>query len=98
MYHITGEMQERHQTDSPRYIVTLEDLWQDFSYNLKTSLGPAELLIFEGFHLGGQLGRDNHIGYVTDLPAAHLSAVAQVEVFRESIPCPPAGILDTGPT
>jgi len=64
---------------------------------LDAPLSPASLLSLEGADLGRQLGRDDDVGQIPYPPAAQLSAVAEVEILRQRVPLPAAGVLDAGP-
>src|SRR5690349_13403135 len=46
--------------------------------------------------MGGQFSRYNHVGKIINFPAAHLGAIAEVEILSKCVPLPATGIFDTG--
>ncbi len=43
---------------------------------------------------GRQLGRSDNVGYVSDAPAAQLSAIAEIEILRQRVPLPSTGVAN----
>src|SRR5688572_20956347 len=91
---IACQMHKGHEADMQREVGLFEYFRQDLAHDLKTPLRPTELLLFEGFDLGGQFRRHNDICKVTDLPTTHLGAIAQVQVLGQSIPLPAACVFN----
>jgi hypothetical protein len=75
-----------------------QDAGKELSAGLDRTLRPAVLLRLERVHLhrhlcGGDDVRDEH-----EAPAAELSTVAEIEIFRERIVLPASGVGNGGPT
>src|SRR2546423_2919819 len=71
---------------------------QQFLAGLDRAFRPAMLLGFETVHVDRQLGRRDNIRQENKFPASELRAIAQVEIFGQSVVLPPARFADARPT
>jgi len=63
--------------------------------SLHGSLGPTSLLLLEGGDRERDLGVDNDVAEVVNLPSLELSAVREIEILGEGISRPVSSFLDT---
>ncbi len=70
------------------------DFRQKFPGGLDRALGPAMLLRFEGTHFDRQFGGSDDVRQINEAPALHLGPVGQIQIFRQRIVLPAAGIVD----
>ncbi len=90
---VRREVEERLGLDRQRHL-RAQDLRQQLAARLDGPLRPAVLLRLERVHLDRHFGRRDEIGDEHELPAAQLSAVAQVQVFGQRVVLPAAGVVD----
>ncbi len=96
MDQIAGQVNDPFQLNTPG-LVGAEKRSEQLQGGLDAPLGPTGLLPLETADLGRQLGRDDDVGHIPYLPAAQLSAVAEVEVLSQRVSLPAAGIPNAGP-
>ena len=70
------------------------DPGQEFFTGLNGAFGPAMLLGLETIHVHRQLGRRHDVGKEDKSPTSELGAIAQIEIFTQSIVLPTPGLLD----
>src|SRR5260221_5678437 len=74
--------------------IPFQNARQEFPAGLDRALCPASLLRLELLHFDRHFGRRDQPGHEDELPPAQLRAIAQIEIFRERIVLPAAGVLD----
>jgi len=74
--------------------IAAQDPWQQLARGLDAALRPAVLLGLESVHFHRHFRRRDDLGQVDEPPASELRAIAEVQVLRQRVVLPPAGILD----
>src|SRR5437867_2235294 len=69
---------------------------QQFLAGLDGSLCPAMLLRFKPVHVHWELSGRYNIGQVNKSPAHELGAIAEIEIFGQSVMLPATSFLDAG--
>ena len=93
---IRGEMRGGFELDEQRQIRP-PNLRQQVHARLDRTLRPAMLLRLEAVHIHGQLGRRHQVREENKPPALELRPVAQVQILRQRVMLPTAGIRDARP-
>ncbi len=79
-----------------RWCGAAENAGQEFEGGLDGAFAPAMLLTVEGCDLGWEFCWAFNGGVIDELPAFHLGAIGEIDIFGEGVVLPSTGVDDTG--